>query len=652
MKRSKFILLFIFLFIALSGKAEVKLPKLISDGMVLQRQSDVKIWGWAGTNEKIAVQFIGKTYQTEADASGKWNIVLPPLKAGGPYDMTITGKNTIVIKNILVGDVWLCSGQSNMELTMKRVSPRYPEEIKNAGNKFIRYFAVPKTYNFQGPQSKLKSGKWISPNPSNILGFSAVSYFFAKALYDSLQVPVGVINSALGGSPVEAWIDIKTLKKFPKYYHEALRFRSQNLRDSIEKADQERSHKWYSELQSKDLGYRNPSQTWRNPELNTSGWKTTNLPGYWANTSLGDVNGVVWFRKKIDVPASMANQPAKLLMGRIVDADSVFVNGTFVGTTSYQYPPRRYEIPAHVLKAGENTIVARIISNAGRGGFVPDKPYQISNGKTTIDLKGPWQYRLGAKMAPLAGPTFIRWKPTGLYNAMIAPLENYRIKGAVWYQGESNADRPVEYRYLLKDMIASWRHHWNEGNFPFLVVQLPNYMKAVSEPSESNWALLRESQMKALSLPNTGLAVTIDLGEWNDIHPLDKKDVGNRLVWLAQKVAYGKTHSKYLSPLYQSMKVEGNRIVITFDQVGDGLTVNGGGELKQFAVAGMDKHFVWAKAKIIGKNKVAVYSNKIEHPVAVRYAWADNPEGVNLYTKEGLPAAPFRTDSWMSKETK
>ena len=649
MKRNKFILLVLFLFISLSGKSEVTLPRLISDGMVLQRQAHVKIWGWAADNESVTVRFIGKTYQTEADTSGKWNIVLPPLKAGGPYDMTITGKNTITIKNILVGDVWLCSGQSNMELTMKRVSPRYPEEIKNAGNKFIRYFAVPKTYNFQASQSKLKSGSWVSPNPSNILDFSAVSYFYAKALYDSLQVPVGIINSALGGSPVEAWIDLKALKKFPKYYHEALRFQSQQLIDSIQKADQARSHNWYSELHAKDLGYQNPSKTWRNPDLNTSNWATMDLPGFWADTPLGKVNGVVWFRKVIDVPAAMAGKPAKLLLGRIVDADSVFVNGTFVGTTSYQYPPRRYEIPANVLKTGKNSIVVRVISNAGRGGFVPDKPYQISNGNSIIDLKGPWKYRLGTKMKPLAGPTFIRWKPTGLYNAMIAPLENYRIKGAVWYQGESNADRPVEYRYLLKDMITSWRDHWRQGDFPFLVVQLPNYMKAVSEPSESNWALLRESQMKALSLPNTGMAVAIDLGEWNDIHPLDKKDVGNRLVWLAQKVAYGKKNSKYLSPLYQSMKVEGNRIVITFDQVGDGLAVKGGGELKQFAIAGKEKHFVWAKARIIGKNKVAVFSREIEHPVAVRYAWADNPEGVNLYTKEGLPAAPFRTDDWSRK---
>ena len=370
MKRSRFILLIIFIFIALSGKAEVRLPKFISDGMVLQRQSDVKIWGWAGDNEKIAVQFIGKTFQTEADASGKWNIVLPPLKAGGPYDMTITGKNTIVIKNILVGDVWLCSGQSNMEITMERVSPLYPEEIKNAGNKSIRYFAVPKTYNFQAPQSKLKSGRWISPNPSNILDFSAVSYFFAKALYDSLQVPVGVINSALGGSPVEAWIDIKTLKKFPKYDHEALRFQSQQLIDSIQKADQARSHHWYSELQAKDLGYQNPSKTWRNPNLNTSSWATMNLPAFWADTPLGKVNGVVWFRKVIDVPAAMAGKPAKLLMGRIVDADSVFVNGTFVGTTSYQYPPRRYEIPAHVLKAGKNSIVVAVRLSKNLNNFV------------------------------------------------------------------------------------------------------------------------------------------------------------------------------------------------------------------------------------------------------------------------------------------
>ncbi|HKJ42200.1 MAG TPA: sialate O-acetylesterase [Sunxiuqinia sp.] len=650
MNFKKIILSISFIFIAVFiVQAKVTLPKLIADGMVLQRNIELKLWGWASPNEKVTVKFMGSNYSAVTDENGKWQLKLPKLQAGGPFDMTISGENTITIKDILVGDVWLCSGQSNMELTMDRVSPMYPEVIKHPENKFVRYFQVPKTYNFNKPQTKLESGKWVTPTAENIRPISAVSYFFATTLYDSLHVPIGIINSALGGSPIESWIDENSLKKFPKYYQEAQRFKSQQLIDSIKQADQTRIGNWYAHLQEKDKGYQNPTQNWRSPNLNTADWSTMNVPGYWADTPLGEVNGVVWFRKDIDVPACMVGKPAKLLMGRIVDADSVFVNGSYVGNTTYQYPPRRYTIPASVLKAGKNTIVVRVISNQGRGGFVPDKPYQLSVGNQTIDLKGKWKYRLGATMDPLASQTFIRWKPTGLYNAMLAPLENYRIKGAVWYQGESNADRPVEYSSLLKTMINSWREKWGEGDFPFLIVQLPNYMEAKEEPSESDWALLRESQAKALELPNTGMAVTIDLGEWNDIHPLDKKDVGKRLTWVAQKVAYGNDQITSLSPMFKSMKLEGDTITVTFKDTDGGLMVKGGGELKQFAIAGKDQHFVWAKAKIIAPNQVEIWSEQVPHPVAVRYAWADNPDGVNLYNKKGLPAAPFRTDQWTER---
>jgi sialate O-acetylesterase len=341
----------------------------------------------------------------------------------------------------------------------------------------------------------------------------------------------------------------------------------------------------------------------------------------------------------------MDGKPAKLILGRIVDADSVFINGTFVGTTSYQYPRRRYDIPPNVLKKGRNLIVVRVINSAGRGGFVPEKPYEIQTEKTTIDLKGLWRYRLGAGMEPLKSQTFIRWKPLGLYNAMIAPLLPYRIKGVIWYQGESNADRPAEYGALFPALIRDWREHWHQGDFPFLFVQLPNFMEPRAEPSESNWARLRESQLRTLSLPNTGMAVTIDIGEWNDIHPLDKKDVGWRLSLAAQRVAYGDTQVVSSGPLYQSMSIQGNRILLRFLDTGAGLIAKGGGELRSFAIAGADRHFVWAKAAIEG-NGLAVWSDSVSNPVAVRYSWADDPEGANLYNKDGLPASPFRTDDW------
>ncbi len=369
------------------------------------------------------------------------------------------------------------------------------------------------------------------------------------------------------------------------------------------------------------------------------------VPGYWADTKLGPVNGVVWFIKKVNIPSVMVGKKAKIILGRIVDADSVFINGKFVGTTSYQYPRRRYDIPPDLLKEGENTIAVRVISNIGKGGFVPDKPYEIVAGDTSINLKGEWKFKLGAKMEPLESQTFIRWMPEGLYNAMLAPLLNYRIKGVVWYQGESNVDRPIEYRKLFQALIRDWRAKWNEGNFPFLFVQLPNFMEAKSEPSESNWALLREAQLKALSLPNTGMAVTIDIGEWNDIHPVDKKDVGKRLALAAERIAYGDTNVIFSGPIYKSMKIQGKKVVLSFTNTGSGLTAKDDEKLGGFAIAGPDKHFIWAEAKI-EDNKVIVWNDKIKNPIAVRYAWADDPDKADLYNKEGLPASPFRTDDF------
>ena len=639
--KTKLTIIFIIVF-SLASFGKVKLPKLISDGMILQRNTDVNIWGWADANENISVSFVGSTYNTIADNKGNWKVVLADLKPGGPYQMQI---NSITINNILVGDVWVCSGQSNMELPMRRVSWNYPGEIKHSENKYIRQFLVPDKYNFDEPQNDLSSGTWKSASPENTPDFSATAYFFAKFLYEKYKVPIGLINSALGGSPVESWISGNALKKFPKYYNEAKLFRDSILIKKIEASDRARSNAWYTLLHKVDRGFKDPENIWYKTNLNTSDWSTMEVPGYWSEeTDLGQLNGVIWFRKKVEIPSSMAGKSAKLILGRIVDADSAFINGQFVGTVSYQYPPRRYDIPTGLLKAGENTIVVRVISNIGKGGFVPDKQYAVVTKDTSINLTGEWKFRLGAEMPPLESQTFIRWKPTGLYNAMIAPLLNYKIKGVIWYQGESNAERPKEYLSLFSTMIKDWRTNWNEGDFPFLFVQLPNFMETKSEPSESNWALLREAQLKTLSLPNAGMVVAIDIGEWNDIHPLDKKDVGYRFALAAEKLAYG-DNIVYSGPIYKSMKIDGNKIILSFTHTGSGLIAKGDNKLKYFAIAGNNKKFVWANAKI-ENNKVVVWNDKVKNPVAVRYAWADNPDGANLYNKEGLPASPFRTDDF------
>lgn len=628
--------------------AQVKLPHLISDGMVLQRDAELKLWGWASSGEKISVKFNKKTYNTLADHAGNWQVTLPAQKAGGPHTMEIIGKNEITLKNILIGDVWLCSGQSNMELNMQRAAPLYGEEIANSAHEFIRYYRVPYKYDFHGPVGDLQGGEWQSPDPETVLSFGAVAYFFAKELYSKYKVPIGIINSAMGGSPIQAWISEGALKRFPEYYDETMKFRDADLIEGVEKSDRAMSQAWHTKLGLLDEGYRKGKTSWRSPDYDDSAWPTMEIPGYWADGPLGPVNGAVWFRKEFEVPASMAGKPAKLLLGRIVDSDSVFVNGAFVGTTGYQYPPRRYQVPANVLKTGKNSLVVRVISQSGNGGFVEDKAYKMYTETDTINLNGEWRYKLGVQMDPLPGQMFIRWKPMGLYNGMIAPLTNYVIKGAVWYQGESNEKKPREYYYLLPALIKDWREKWGHGEFPFLIAQLPNYMEAKAQPSESNWAILREAQLKALAIPNTGLAVTIDLGEWNDIHPLNKKDVGKRLALTAQKVAYGDKKIVHSGPMYKSKQIDGSKIILTFSHTGSGLMAKGD-ELGGFVIAGEDKKFVWAKARIEG-DKVVVWHENIKNPAAVRYAWADNPDTANLYNKEGLPASPFRTDNWQLTE--
>ena len=634
-------LVLLLLFIPLTVTGQVKLPRLISEGMVLQRDSEVKIWGWASANEKVTINFIDSTYQAIADQAGSWQIVLPKLKAGGPYNMVIKARNTITLQDILIGDVWICSGQSNMELPMQRVKPLYEKEIASAENASIRYFSVPQKYNFKKAQVDFETGYWQKTDPEQVLNFSAVAYFFASELYQRYHIPIGLINASLGGSWAEAWISEKALKKFPEHYQEVQRFKDDELIKKIESQDNARISAWYRELSQKDKGYQS-SKRWYDPSFNTSDWTSTEIPGYWADTELGPVNGVVWFRKEVKIPATGAGQSATLNLGAIVDADSVFVNGKCVGTTSYQYPPRRYNIPSDLLVAGMNIIVVRVVSERGRGGFVPDKPYELAVRDQVFDLRGQWQYRLGAVMEPLASQTFIRWKPTGLYNAMISPLTNYRIKGVIWYQGESNAGRPLEYYHLFQTLIPDWRNNWDQGDFPFLFVQLPNFMETTTQPSESNWALLRDMQRRTLALPNTGMAVTIDIGEWNDIHPLNKKEVGKRLALVARKVAYGE-EVVYSGPEYQSMMIEDHKIRLTFKNAGSGLLAKGDGRLKYFAIAGSDEHFVWANAEI-KDNWVIVWSDSVFNPIAVRYAWADNPEGANLYNLEGLPASPFTTE--------
>lgn len=636
MRSKNLLLLLMFLLISSSGICDITLPRLISDGAVLQRDVELKIWGWSSSEEEVRLVFNNQTFTTRADREGNWSLILPPQQAGGPYEMRVKGENEVILQNVLFGEVWLCSGQSNMELTMQRLRDTYPEIIARYNNPNIRQFLVPDKYDFNLEHDDLESGNWEIASPENIRNFSGVAFFFARELYEKYQVPIGLINAALGGSPVEAWMSEDVLREFPYAYAELQRFKDNDFIEDVVNSDRDRRESWYSSLNTKDMGMQEGNE-WFRPSVDDSDWGEVAVPGLWTDGELGELDGVVWFRKTITVPPGMAGKEASLWLGRMIDQDYVYVNGKYVGTTGYQYPPRKYLVPGDLLTAGENTITIRLINQQGAGGFVTDKPYFLMADQDSIDLKGPWKYRVGTEMPALESQTFIRFKAGGLYNQMIAPLLNYHIRGVIWYQGESNTSDPGSYKKTFPALIRNWRDKWDLGDFPFLYVQLANFMEENSGPTESEWAELRQAQLETLSLPATGMAVTIDIGEWNDIHPLNKREVGSRLAQQAYKLAYGEQAVR-LSPVPIVGDFSRKKVVIRFSQ--RKLTAQNGGLLRYFEISEDGKTFFPAKAKLRCR-KLVVWNDDISNPVAVRYGWADNPVGANLYSKDGLPASPF-----------
>lgn len=600
--------------------AKIRLPALISDRMVLQREVDLKLWGWADLGEKVTIRFQGKVYHTQPDTAGKWSVILPPQQAGGPFIMEI---NELTIRDILIGDVWLASGQSNMETPILRLVERYPE-INVSNNHMIRYYKVP-TQEAVDEKEEIASGaQWYSATASDVINWTALAYFYAEEAYRQTGVPVGMLVVSKGGSNIQSWVNQAHLKEFP-----ALTVNKDALAVLENAAVDQGANKWY------------------HADWDDRDWKTVTVPSRWNETGL-DVKGTVWYRKDFNLPPDMEGKHAKLYLGTMVDRDSVFVNGIFVGATSYFYPPRKYDIPAGILKSGKNNITIRLTADSHDGGFISDKPYRMSNDEINVDLRGEWKYKVGQdlKLLEQAKKQLPNLASMGsrLYNGMIYPLRDYQVKGVIWYQGESNAG-DANYGKYLKALVSNWRTTFQKVELPFLLVQLPNYApKSVKPPVESGWARVREAQLQtALEVPKTALTVTYDLGEWNDIHPLNKKDLAYRLFLQARRSVYGEQLVSE-GPLYKNMKIDGNKIVLFFHPSAGGLKSREH-RLKHFAIAGEDKAYVWADAVIQG-NTVIVSSNDVPNPVAVRYAWSDNPEEANLQNKAGLLASPFRTDNW------
>ncbi len=615
--------------------AKVKLPRLVSNGMILQRDIPVQIWGWANPSEKVKIEFHGESYKTKADTKGNWSIELPAIPAGGPYTMNV---NDIELKNIMFGEVWLSSGQSNMELPIRRVMDLYADEINKVNNPNIRLFRSSTRKEPETAQLDYPDGVWLPATQENIGEFSAISWFFANNLYQKYQVPIGIISTAIGGSPAEAWLSKDKVSPYLKQW-KAQKAHSDSVRTLIKQETPEKlKYNWHKEVNKNDTGV----ARWSKADVDVSSWSLISIPGYWTDKGVELHNGSIWFYKAFELPDSLVDQDAILRMGRIIDSDSAFINGVFVGSTSYQYPPRIYTVPKSVLKPSKNIVMMRVFSQGWRGGFVEEKPYELRVGKQKIDLTGEWNYHIGATLNPPWIPGNPGFMPGGLFNSLISPALNYTVNGVIWYQGETNGGQGKAYLPLFKGLILDWRKNFAQPNMPFLFVQLANLGRPSKQPVENGWADLRDSQRRTLVLPHTGMAVAVDLGEWNDIHPLNKKEVARRLFLEAKRVAYGDTTIVSSGPLYESMKLENECIIIKFKSVGKGLYANS--LLEGFQIAGDDGQFVWANAVVLSKNKVKVWSRNIKNPTAVRYAWEMNPVGANLKNKEGLPASPFTTE--------
>jgi sialate O-acetylesterase len=644
-ERVKLIATLVFLFICFSASTygNVKPAAIFRSNMVLQQGQQNPIWGWADKGERVTITFAGKKIYVKTNASGKWSARLPSLPYGGPHEMIIRGKNLIRLENILIGEVWVCSGQSNMEFRLADAN-NAKTEIETANFPQIRLFTVSKSASL-APVEDLSNGEWKVCTPENSASFSAVGYFFGRDVFQRLNVPVGLIQSAWGGTVVETWTSASTLADDSDFKDKLKEVAGLNNKQFI---DQKRAalELKLKQLPTQDEGFKNGVALYADPDYHDTDWAEITSTKIWEENGYADVDGVAWYRKTIQLTEEVIRSIQEINLGTMDDNEITWVNGVKVGHTNHYNTKRVYSIPPNILRPGKNVIAVRVEDNGGGGGmFGPTEDKFFRAGNTKIMIPDGWKFKISeVRLGDMnIGPNDY---PGLLFNGMIHPIVPYGMKGVIWYQGESNANRAKQYERIFPTMIKDWRKQWKQGDFSFIYVSLANHKVPDQQPSEAAWAELREAQTKTLSLPNTGMALAIDLGDTYDIHPKNKQEVGNRLALVALKKAYQKdlVHS---GPMYSSVKFDSAKATVTFEQTGGGLVAkNKYGYVNSFAIAGADKKFYWAKARITGQNTVEVYANEVKHPVSVRFAWSNNPDDFNLYNREGLPANPFRTDDW------
>ncbi len=633
-------------------QAKVVLPSVFTDNMVLQQKTDITFYGDATKNKQLTVKtgWNGKEYHTEADGQGKWSLKIPTPAAGGPYEITFSDGKKLQLKNVMIGEVWFCSGQSNMEMPVAGWGKvmNYEQEIAEAAYPAIRLFQVKKNTSL-APLKEVEStlGGWQECSSATVPEFSALAYFYARALWKELNVPIGVIDCTWGGTPAEAWMNHETLRQVMGFREEMDKLERLGFDPNrMEQAySEERAH-WQSLFTEKDKGMENGKLCWTAPSLSEEDWQTISLPGYWEGKGLKDFDGIIWFRRSLEIPAEWAGKPLTLRLGMIDDEDITYFNGVEIARGAGYMTPRTYTIPAKLVKAGKAVLAVRVSDFGGEGGIhgKAEELYVEADGKR-ISLAGDWKYRIGlslkgfppAPVSPIQSSSY----PTVLFNAMVKPWTAFPIKGVIWYQGEANVGRSEQYGDLFPALITDWRRQWR-SNFPFYFVQLANFMESKKIQPNSEWAALREAQTKALKLDQVGMAVTIDIGLADDIHPKNKQEVGRRLALLALAGSYGKNVSGS-APVFRNYRIKGDKMELDFGQKQDGFKIKDT-TLKGFTIAGPDRVFYSAEA-MVQNGKIIVSSPKVSVPLAARYGWADNPD-CNLYGENGLPVAPFRTDCW------
>ena len=641
------------------AEAKVYLPQFFQSGMVLQRGKAIPIWGKADAGETITIKFNKKAYSITADAEGKWCIDLPKMKAGGPYVLEVRGKDGEMseISDVLIGDVWLLSGQSNIDVHIERVYPQYTQEVDGYENSQIRLFRVQNDTDTHGVKDDIRptATNWKPLNKQNAWPFSAVGYFLGKRMFEKTKVAQGIIVNSWGGTPIEAWIPKDSLEKdYPHLIKRVQFFQSDEYVMSQRQTNMYAERQWQKILQESDPGIQ---ENWTAADFNDAKWKSVSQwDSQWAMspTTRRPIVGTIWLRQHINIDKEHAGKPARLLLGTLYDRDVTYLNGQKIGETGYQYPPRRYDIPEGLLREGDNVITVRFINKNGLVHFIPEKPYLIAFGedrcsqnpmpKDVVPLSETWKFCLGAEMPNCpGGDVSLQNIPTTLYNAVLYPLAPYALSGVVWYQGESNTGNPAPYADYLKKLMGSWRACWQNQQMPFVIVQLANYdgrqqtgfpqpIMPQPQPVNSGWAQLREAQrVVAKADPYAELAVINDLGETVDIHPLRKKEVAERIGLCFDRLVYNNKVS--LAPEVVTSEVKDNEIILTLDQPVEA------GEMKTFEVAGEDGKFMNASATA-NDNTITVLS-PLTSPLKLRYAWKDNPIMANVRSLSGLPMSSF-----------